>query len=62
MCLTFNNFACYYRKLDKPRSALCYLEKVLGLEVKMGNLGNLGDTHMNLCGVLSGLKRHTEAL
>ncbi|MFO0004261.1 MAG: tetratricopeptide repeat protein, partial [bacterium] len=32
LALTYNNLACYYRKLGHLRSALIYLEKALDLE------------------------------
>lgn len=32
MAMTFNNYACYYRKLGRPRIALKYLEQALEIE------------------------------
>jgi len=32
LAMTYNNLACYYRKLGHLRSALIYLEKALDLE------------------------------
>jgi len=32
LAMTYNNLACYYRKLGHLRSALIYLEKALEIE------------------------------
>lgn len=53
--VTLNNFACYYRRLNKGRTALKYLESVLAIET------DSPDTHMNICAVLSQLGRHDAA-
>ena len=34
LAMTYNNMACYYRKLGHLRSALIYLEKALDIESK----------------------------
>ena len=34
LAMTYNNLACYYRKLGHLRSALIYLEKALDIEAK----------------------------
>lgn len=34
LAMTYNNLACYYRKLGHLRSALIYLEKALDIECK----------------------------
>jgi tetratricopeptide (TPR) repeat protein len=34
LAMTYNNLACYYRKLGHLRSALIYLEKALDIESK----------------------------
>lgn len=30
--MTYNNYACYYRKINQLRSALIFLEKALEIE------------------------------
>lgn len=60
--VTYNNFACYYRKQGKLHSALTYLERALKIE-ESGDIASYpADTHLNLCPVLSQLGRHSEAL
>ena len=34
--ITLNNFGCYYKKINKPNSALIYLKQALALEIKSG--------------------------
>lgn len=34
LAMTYNNLACYYRKLGHLRTALRYLEKALDIESK----------------------------
>lgn len=60
--VTYNNFACYYRKQGKLHSALTYLEKALKIENSNECASYPADTHLNLCPVLSQLGRHSEAL
>ena len=60
--ITYNNLACYYRRIKKYRSALTYLENALAIELKLESVESLADTHLNLCAVLSQLGRHSEAL
>ena len=60
--VTFNNMACYYRRVNKYRLALTYLQNALALELKLDHPMSIADTHLNLCAVLSQLGRHTEAL
>lgn len=68
---TFNNFACLYRKLNKPKSALTFLEHALNIEYRYLNTipndeeftlsmirENPADTHLNLCAVLSLIGKH----
>jgi tetratricopeptide (TPR) repeat protein len=35
LAITYNNLACYYRKLGHLRTALIYLEKALDIENQM---------------------------
>lgn len=60
--VTYNNFACYFRKQGKLHSALKYLQKALRLEESIEDGDNPADTHLNLCAVLSQLGRHADAL
>eukprot|EP01084_Bolivina_argentea_P129053 227989_1 len=63
--VTLNNLACYYRKLGNLHTALVHLEKALKIEECLGGgkgNGNIADTHLNLCAVLSQLGRHEVAL
>lgn len=56
--VTFNNYACFYRKTGKHRTALMYLQSALQLEWKQKS-SDLADTYLNLCAVLSQLGRHS---
>ena len=61
--VTYNNFACYYRRLGKLHAALQYLQKALRIESRLGAEGNSpADTRLNMCAVLSHLGRHQQAL
>ena len=60
--LTHNNFACYYRATGKYRSALGHLEKALSKEKNLRNYKNIADIFLNICVVLSNLKKHKDAL
>ena len=62
MAVTFNNFACHYRKTGKNRTALMYLQEALKLEWKSDKCDTLADTYLNLCAVLSQLGKHSQAL
>lgn len=64
--ITSNNLGCFYRKKNQPRSALIYLLAALELEAALPQsvqgARSPADTHLNICTVLSELKRHPEAL
>lgn len=60
--MTYNNLACYYRRQNKLRTALKYLEKALQLNTTASDAVNRASTHLNLCAVLSQLGRHAVAL
>ncbi|KAL4449884.1 hypothetical protein ABPG74_015003 [Tetrahymena malaccensis] len=60
--VTYNNMACYYKRINKNRVALDYLKKALEIEIHIDRPQSLADTHLNLCAVLSQLERHKEAL
>ncbi|CAD8178076.1 unnamed protein product [Paramecium octaurelia] len=59
---TFNNLACYYRKMGKTRTALQYLQQALAIELQQKQSTSLPDIYLNLCAVLSQLERHEEAI
>lgn len=59
---TYNNLACYYRRVGKLRTALSYLIQALEMELKLEHPMTLADTHLNLCAVLSQLDKHEDAL
>jgi len=60
--VTYNNLACYYRRLGKLHASLTYLQKAAKMERQLDNVTNRADTHLNLCAVLSQLGRHGPAL
>lgn len=60
--VTFNNLACYYRRLGKLHAALQYLQKALKIESHLEKVDNPADTYLNACAVLSQLGRHQSAL
>jgi len=60
--LTLNNLATFYRKQNKPKVALKYLQSSLRLELASKEKVNVQDTHLNLCAVLSQLNKHQEVL
>ena len=60
--LTMNNLGCYYKKLNLPLVALRYME--LSLKADVGNgapLSHIASTKLNICAVLSSIKRHVDA-
>lgn len=60
--VTYNNYACFARQQGKLQTAFQYLQKALAIEERLALVDNPADTHLNLCAVLSQLKRHEEAL
>ncbi|CAD7941279.1 unnamed protein product [Amoebophrya sp. A25] len=59
--ITYNNLACYYRRIGKLRIALTYLEKAYSLETSFPN-SDVSQTHLNLCATMSQLNKHDQAL
>lgn len=59
--ITWNNLACYYRRMGKLRTAVTFLERALAIEEHTGNADS-AQTHLNLCATLSQLQRHADAL
>jgi len=62
--VTYNNFACIFRRTKKLRSALSYLEKALEIEYNFLHHSdesvddclqelNPTDIHLNICAILS---------
>jgi hypothetical protein len=62
--ITFNNYACLFRKTNKLRNALQYLEQALDLEYTCINstglqvdeslkISNPCEIHLNICAILS---------
>ena len=66
--ITYNNYACLFRKTKKLRNALNYLEKALEIEYKCLNnphidnaikveesltISNPCEIHLNICAILS---------
>ncbi|CAG9310087.1 unnamed protein product [Blepharisma stoltei] len=52
---TYNNYACYYKKQAKYRTALKFLQDAL-------SINPTGDVHLNLCAVSSLIGKHDKAL
>ena len=59
--LTFNNLACFYKAEGKMRVSLNYLQQALVIEKQLKNRHNVADLFLNVCAVLSALKKHNEA-
>lgn len=71
--MTYNNFACLFRKTNKLRNALNYLEMALEMEYNCLNsneetvgetlcISNPCEIHLNICAILSQLGKHEMAL
>lgn len=71
--VTYNNFACIFRRTKKLRSALSYLEKALEIEYNYLHYSedsvddclqvlNPTDIHLNICAILSQMGKHELAL
>lgn len=71
--MTYNNFACVFRRTKKLRSALSYLEKALEIEYNYLHfsdetvdeclqVSNPCDIHLNICAILSQMGKHELAL
>jgi tetratricopeptide (TPR) repeat protein len=71
--VTYNNFACIFRRTKKLRSALSYLEKALEIEYNYLHfsqqsvddclqVSNPCDIHLNICAILSQMSKHELAL
>ena len=60
--VTLNNMGCFCKRSGKLDAALEYLQKALRIETKLGGSENPAGTHLNICAVLSLLRRHEDAL
>ena len=72
--VTYNNYACLFRKTNQLRNALSYLEMGLELEYRCINgagdqtvsesllVSNPSEIHLNICAILSQLNKHELAL
>jgi tetratricopeptide (TPR) repeat protein len=60
--VTYNNLACFSRQQGRLHASLTFLQRALKIEQRLKHVDNPADTHLNLCAVLSQLKRHEEAL
>ena len=71
--ITFNNYACLFKKTNKLRNALNYLEQALDLEYTCLNssnefvdeslkISNPCEIHLNICAILSQMDKHELAL
>ena len=72
--VTYNNYACLFRKTNSLRNALTYLEMGLELEYRCLNgsnentvselllVSNPAEQHLTICAILSQLDKHELAL
>ena len=73
--ITYNNYACLFRKTNKLRNALTYLEQALDFEYTQLNIAPLEESveeclkmsnpceiHLNICAILSQMNKHELAL
>jgi len=60
--VTYNNIGCYHRKMGQPIEALGSLQRALNLLDHIHDAQHAGDTHLNICAMLSQMERHSEAL
>jgi tetratricopeptide (TPR) repeat protein len=61
--ITFNNFGCFYKRMNKPNVALKYLIKACKNEsVEPVDKVNLAGTLLNICAIYSQLGKHLKAL
>eukprot|EP01017_Pseudomicrothorax_dubius_P031418 TRINITY_DN4006_c0_g2_i7.p1 TRINITY_DN4006_c0_g2~~TRINITY_DN4006_c0_g2_i7.p1 ORF type:complete len:423 (+),score=97.76 TRINITY_DN4006_c0_g2_i7:58-1326(+) len=61
--ITLNNLGCFYRRTGKQHVALRYLKKALEIEIyTLNDKVSVAGTHLNICVILSGLKRHKDAI
>lgn len=56
--LTYNNYACYYKREGNLKLALRYLRKAAALGTESSGIDNLSVTYLNLCAVLSQMGKY----
>ena len=59
--VTLNNMGCYFERRNKLLKSLEFLDQALRLELDVELVEDPSATHLNLCRVLSRLKRHDVA-
>jgi tetratricopeptide (TPR) repeat protein len=59
--VTLNNIGCFYKNTGRPHLALQYCYSALDIEREMGDGLSMSSTHLNLCSILSAMKRHSDA-
>lgn len=62
LAMTYNNMACFYKKMGHMRAALTYLQQALEIESGMTDSSEKAETHLNTCEVLSQLNKHDLAM
>eukprot|EP00906_Rhabdomonas_costata_P009663 RCo013646 len=58
----FHCFACLRKSQGKPKDALRYAEKALDVILQLGLVTELPQCYLNLCGLMSAIGLHAEAL
>ena len=59
--VTLNNIGCFYKNTGRPHLALQYCNSALDIEREMEDGLSMASTHLNLCSILSAMKRHSDA-
>ena len=59
--VTLNNIGCFYKNTGRPHLALQYCNSALDIEREMDDGLSMASTHLNLCSILSAMKRHSDA-
>ena len=59
--VTLNNLGCFYKTTGRPHLALQYCYSALEIEREMEDGLSMSSTHLNLCSILSAMKKHSEA-
>eukprot|EP01052_Picozoa_sp_SAG31_P028235 SAG31_NODE_2709_length_5210_cov_2.333203_2_plen_210_part_00 len=63
--VTLNNLGCFYKEMKRYHLALEYCKSALDIERKLPvplDVQSFASTHLNVCSILSNLRRHREAL
>ena len=61
-CITLNNLGCVYKRLERPKKALQFLNEALSLGYKFSTEVDMAGIHLNICAIKSLLSAHEEAL